>query len=345
MAAAGAVDAHLPPRSLAAAHISGPVFDVAWSPDGARFAWYDRHRFWMANRDGSHPRAFARPADRDCCGSLWWPRAQLLVYEDDFRVFRVTTGGHTSRPTLVSGGILWVDRHGTVGATISPRGPGALQLLGLRGRRWRRVVNSNGKVVLDQIPSFAPDGRTVVFARAFCDSTDSEATCAPAGIWRADVTTGETRQLLPEGSCPSWSNDGTKLLYLDTSGAFQLADADGADSSLLLSAVQSGPYSGPCSHDGVVPVWSHDSKYIAFDTFSRDDATLKVLPVGDPQAIRTYPQLGEVVQYAWSPNADTLLAVSLSRRAARCPGKFAHDTSLWSINAQTGKTHALHLCH
>jgi WD40 repeat protein len=321
--------------ALAASRTPAPVYDVAWSPSGTQIAWDDRRHFWVANANGSHAHVFARPADRDCCGSLWWPRPKVLVYEDDFRVFRVTTGGHTSAPVSVLGGFLWVDRHGTVGATESPRGPSALQLVGLRVPPWTRGVKRGGRPVLDLNPTFSPNGREVAFARFFCQSEDGD--CSEAGIWKADVRTGETTQLLSEGTCPSWSPDGKQLLFVDASGAFRIVTFGSEQTTLLLeNVVGSQPYEGPCALAGIAPLWSSDSRYIAFLSGTHDLA-LKVLLVSDPTRVRSFSQLGKMDHYAWSPTSDTLLAIGMSSGSRRF-------CSLWSIDAETGKTRALKRC-
>lgn len=234
----------------------------------------------------------------------------------------------------MGGGFLWIDRTGSAGATESPRGPGPLQLVGLRSKRWSRGVDRGGKLVSDLNPTFTPDGRRVAFARSFCQSEDGD--CTSAGIWEARVASGKTTLLLSDGSCPSWSADGKRLLFLDAAGALRLTEPGSAQSTVLLEKAGSGPFRGPCSLGGVAPRWSADSNYIAFDSFDDGQITLNVVPVSDPGQLRTFRQIGNVVQYAWSPKSDKLLAISLSKRSLPC--------SLWLLDARNGSTRSLHRC-
>jgi Tol biopolymer transport system component len=315
--------------------IETPVRLAAWSPDGKQIAWYTGFRFWIANKDGSHGHVFAKPVDGDCCGSLSWPRPKTLVYNDDFRVFELDTAGRTSDELVVLGFYLWTDRHGTVGATESPRGPFPLQLIGLAPTRWTRSISHGGKLVLDQDPTFSPDGRRVAFARSVCKSDDGP--CTSTGIWQTRTGGGPVTPLVGEGRCPSWSPDGKRVLFFDRRGAFRTVRPAGGKTALVLRNVVADPmFSFPCQQEGEVPLWSPDGKFVAY-VIPGSRYTLRLLSVGKRRE-REFARFGDVWQYAWSPVHAELLVVGTP------PGGGPQCNSLWLLDATNGKVRTLHRC-
>jgi Tol biopolymer transport system component len=336
-----------PPYEHVTPGIKGPVRLVAWSPDGKRIAWYSGVRIWIANTDGSNAHPIAKGADSDCCWTLWWPRPKTIVYADDFRVFLLNTSGHTSRPIGTLGSYIWIDRRGTVGATQSPRGPWPIELVDLRGTKHRTYfVKTGGRkpdLVADAWPTLSPDGSRVAFGRSFCKTPDT-VPCSKKAIWIASTSDGRGRQVFRDGTCPTWSPDGRRLLFVDSHRSLRVGDARGRNSRVVIQRFGSAAY-GPCGFEETGRVaWSADGHYVADITVEQHSAPgsnpsrLQIVPL-DSGRSRVLRQLGDGYQFAWSPVSPELLVVSTP------PGNHPRAcNSLWLIDARGGNPRLLRKC-
>jgi WD40 repeat protein len=315
--------------------VVGSVEKVSWSPDGTHIAWFDGRRFWVGRKDGSDAHYLAKRPDIDCCFMLWWARTNTLFFDADFVLGRVTTSGHVSLTRAILGSEFWVNRKGTFAATQSIESAAPVELIDLRRRNPRRYpvspLGSATKLVADLDPTFSPDGQWVAFERSYCNGWKGP--CVDAGIWKARVTGGHLRRLSPIGHCPSWSPRGHLLFVARRS--FRLLDLRTGHARRLSRRVFADPNS-PCMQADEVPLWSSDGKYVAY-VVPGPDYTLRVLSM-QTQRVRSFPGIGAVTQFAWSPTRRELLAVSTT---------FGGDptcSTLWSIDGRDWRPRAISRC-
>jgi Tol biopolymer transport system component len=221
------------------------VSRVAWSPNGARFAYVSSGRVFVVHRNGSGRRGLGPGA-----GIVWSPDSRQLAFDSGWkgpiRVADVDAG--TSRP--VTDGLY--DRAPTWSADGSrivftradgPGGPESLFVVGKDGDG----VRSLGIAGADA--SLAPDGRRI----AFWLKADGGVELAVAGLDGSGLVA--ITRALPAYSGPArWSPDGSKLAFAPCSefGACRVdvAEADGRDVTILAS--------------GAEPSWSPDGSRVAF---------------------------------------------------------------------------------
>lgn len=119
----------------------------------------------------------------------------------------------------------------------------------------RRASSKPDVVVsIEQVPgaegawhaTWSPDGQRILYESS--------------GIWTADAD-GMNGEYLGEGSCPSWSADGSQIAFATDNG-LQVMNADGGERRLLIDLAKIAP---PLSRDKCVdstawsPRWEYDS--------------------------------------------------------------------------------------
>jgi Tol biopolymer transport system component len=114
----------------------------------------------------------------------------------------------------------------------------------------------------DREPQFSPDGTKIAF------SSDRPPDGAPAGtatgsynIWTLTLATGQLTEVTHQSGgtndyYPTWTPDGTKITYVDTSHAIESINADGTGTPATL-------YSDP-ANTFYSPTWSPDGKSLAY---------------------------------------------------------------------------------
>jgi len=286
-----------------------------WSPDGAQIAWAEsrlqspRAKIWLASSDGSNSHPVTRPID--ALAQLAWLPGNQLLYDANFQLFRLSL--RTLRPVLlgrVNDMSFAIDRAGTIVAVGSPGCPMCGGPISVRSLAGRSTTSVRGGKVADDSPTLSPDGRLVAFSRALWDKAVGEYD-RPAGILVSSTAGGPLRQLTRNGSSPSWSPDGRRLVYIDGSN-LRMVSAGGRSNVLLLQGVVVNNLS-------FRPAWSADSRRVAvLDQSER----LIVVTVGTHRAKSvTGTAIGRVYGFAWSPKLPTLLVT-------------AGPCTLWAINAR-----------
>jgi hypothetical protein len=112
-------------------------------------------------------------------------------------IYAVGPDGTVARITA-GGGSVAVAPDGML-AFLVPGSSGASRLAILRSTDLQRRVLTPATDLSDRSPAFAPDGRSILFARVRGDET-----VVSAGIWVIDPTTARLSPLTTDGSNPRW---------------------------------------------------------------------------------------------------------------------------------------------
>jgi Tol biopolymer transport system component len=237
----------------------------AWSPDGARIAFYSERdgnaEIYVMNADGSAvTRLTSTSADEGY--PAWSPDGRTISFDSDrtgnFDIFAMNADGSNVRP---------LTRHPArdVSATWSPDGskivfmsdrePGgfdAYEAAPDPAAAARRVTRTGST----WFPVFSPDGA----ALAFHVGRDVHTLPAPSSV-EGTPAGDDPRRLTtdPEnGMYPSWSPDGKRIVFMSwRTGRTELftMNADGSDQKKLVTLDKG---------DAVDPRWSPDGSRIVF---------------------------------------------------------------------------------
>jgi dipeptidyl aminopeptidase/acylaminoacyl peptidase len=304
------------PGAAAATKQAGTLLFPAWSPDGKTIAWADAPyagvpsppgwQIWTARPDGSKPHRVTRGAAlSEGLAQLGWAGRRTLAFAGNFSVYTQQLGGKPKQLAANIGDSFSTDARGTRFAyTTSACGqgqcPSRIVVLDTTTGQ-RRVI---GDVTSQySAPTLSPDGREVAFT-------------SPNGLMTADVAGTSVRTLAPLGSCPQWSPDGTRILYVGTGGDLLVIPAAGG-ASTPLTAQPVG-----CGYSPFNFGWSPNGKRVAL--IDPPGGRLSLIAVATQKA-RTLKAFGHVAGFAWSPDSSRLLVAARPSPAA-C-------TSLWRIDA------------
>lgn len=174
------------------------------------------------------------PELSDPPGQLDWAGPNLLLYGSDAGIFTLSVGekpkllGRT--PPVPFSADSAGDRVAT-GFSECPRCAGPVTV---REVPSGKLVGRVGGKKLDNIePSLSPDGTQVVFVR---NSADDPA--RPEGIWTAAADGSRLRRLERNGNYPLWSPAGDRIAYSTAGGVRLVAPQGGAGTTLLRSGVR-----------------------------------------------------------------------------------------------------------
>jgi len=252
------------------------IFQPAWSPDGTRVAFvrgrFGRMSLYVAAADGKDARRLAVCGQ---CGQQW---GGLLGWSPDSRRIAFSRdAGSRGQESLWVVAATGGDPHrltdcraacADVQPTWSPHGhllvfqhisntPGASGLYTIRpdGSELAKIANGED-------PAWSPDGRTIAFDSG---GPDSIAVVNADGS-HVHVLFAGTRDTGPRA--PSWSPDGRKLVFFKTAGRpgryraeIWTMNANGSGRKRLYR-------SGCCVDLWAPPIWSPDSRMIAFSANS-----------------------------------------------------------------------------
>jgi len=200
------------PVSFPAGTAGGSNQSPAWSADGARVAFSSSRsgdpEIWVADASGGNLRRLTNFRGPDV-SPTWNPRtnAQLAwvsgrtglpqIYtmdQDGANIQRMTDGGYAISPSWSPSGqfltFSWNRKYG-------PGAPGGqdIYVMDIASKRWLQLTHEAGS---NDFPSWAPDGRHIVFERAIGSHAD---------IWSMLADGTEQHQLTHTGNnfMPNWS--------------------------------------------------------------------------------------------------------------------------------------------
>ena len=184
----------------------------AWSSDGAKIAFASSRsgdpEIWVTDANGGNPHRVTYFAGPDV-SPTWNPRtnAQLawvsgrtglpqiyIMDQDGANIQRMTDGGYAVSPSWSSNGqfltFSWNRKYG-------PGAPGGqdIYVMDIATKRWSQLTHDAGS---NDFPSWAPDGRHIVFERKVGGHTE---------IWSMLADGSDQRQLTHTGNnfMPNWS--------------------------------------------------------------------------------------------------------------------------------------------
>jgi Tol biopolymer transport system component len=225
----------------------------AWSSDGSRFVYYGARGFYVAASNGRGARLVYR-ADCGSGSDNAWSRDGsrlalactsdgehsriVVIRPDGTKATRVRVASGMGGPQL--GGLAWAPGGKALAfyetRLVKSRGlVGQLATVAPDGSRLRKLASIRGFVALDERPSWRRDGRTIAFRK---DGRD---------FALLDVRTRRVTRVM-RGFSPEFSPDGRRLAF--SREGEHVARADGTGEIRVA--------------DGVLAVWSPDSKVLAY---------------------------------------------------------------------------------
>jgi Tol biopolymer transport system component/DNA-binding winged helix-turn-helix (wHTH) protein len=295
------------------ASAQGPIYDIAWSPDGGRLRLTNDRALWEISSSGSnlHPLLPEWPA-KHCCGR-WTPDGRFFVFLSGIR--------HIAETTVFLGSQIWIidERRGLIrgpspqplqltsgpmgwccitpsqdGKTIFATGQTARGELVRFDAKSRQLQPHMGGISAEFL-SYSRDGKSVAYA-----------TYPDGNLWRANSDGSGRVQLSGATAYPSmirWSPDGARLAFDD------LASSKDHDVMYLIPAQGGNPTRIIPTDDGPSgdPTWSPDGNRIVFFTVRTND--IRIVDLANHQ-ITTLPGSAGLYSPRWSPDGRSIVAMT-----------------------------------
>jgi Tol biopolymer transport system component len=183
------------------------------------------------------------------------------------------------------------------------------------------------KLPLDGVlsPSYSPDGQHIVFS-GFADGITD--------LYVVDVNGKNLHHLTSDrfgDLMPSWSPDGTKIAFATDRGSTDLADLKMGKMQIAIYDMQSGTSQVLPGQKGtnINPVWSPDSKSIAYASDRSGTSNIYLHNIGSDQDLRVTNVQSGVSQYT-----ETSPVMSWSRATDRLAFTYFdnNDFTVWYID-------------
>jgi hypothetical protein len=266
---------------------------VTWSRDGQHFTFTENGGLFVGevSYDPAQPnggnlsvavQSRVATINPQTFGSISWsPDGARLAYQQDGNIYLANVDGSGTSALVSTGAVTAGPAWSPDGAKIAFVQDKDVYIVGTDGKNATNITNESafyGDLV------WTPDGSKLTFFRGKDGS----------GIWTikpdgSDLTllTGDLTQAL--SSSPSWSNNGTQLLY--SRYRYDISKTDVVISNgLNLTANYAGSYS--------LPVWSADNAFVAFKAgdFNTEGPIYTMHANGTDPVLLTEGQ-----QVIWSP--------------------------------------------
>jgi TolB protein len=212
----------------------------AWSPDGRRIAFHRNGEIRVVDRDGRHERRLTKRAP-----GLYWPASFPAWSRDGMRIafggtrdlyaVTVATGALTR---LTQSEASWLGNftpaYSPDGRTIAfSRSTDAFNndifVIGADGRHLRRVTTTqgtDGRLGEETMPSWSPDGRTLVFV------SNRDGNWELYAIRRDGSGERRLTHTRADEQNPRWRGDGKRILFVREGQVASIA-ADGTGLRIL----------------------------------------------------------------------------------------------------------------
>jgi eukaryotic-like serine/threonine-protein kinase len=292
-------------RAHKLASIGGIAYSIRWSPDGRTIRFAKDGTLWEISSSGSdlHPLFPAWKADL-CCGQWSADGAQFYFIADDqlwVRDERRAFLRHSpAQPTqLTSGPIQWGD--------LAPSKDGkTLFVTGVVQHGELIRFDSQTKQFQPYLAGLSADG--VAFSK---DGQDIAYVSYPDDIlWKAKADGSDRVQLSSaplEPVLPTWSPDGTQILFLDGSSRDSYIVSSQGGSPRRLFPEGHGPQTDPN--------WSPDGRKIVFSNSrpggADPNSDIRVLDL-DTHRIMALPGSVGLFSPRWSPDGRSIAAVRMN---------------------------------
>lgn len=305
------------------ASVAGLAYFLRWSPDGTTIRFSRDDQLWEMSSNGSNLHQLLPGWKNDACCGHWDPDGNLFIFNSGGQLWARDERRELFRRSppppvqLTSGPIAWGNpipsKDGkkifVTGSTLH----GELVRFDAKTGQFQTYLSG---LSADNV-SFSKDGQSVAF------------TSYPEGIlWRARPDGSNRIQLSNapmQPTLPSWSPDGTQILFVDSSSADNekayIVSSQGGSPRRLLPE-DNGPETDPN--------WSPDGSKVVYSTSPEGGADPKsVINILDLDSKRVSTVPGSVGMFSprWSPAGRSIAAVRMNSTTLNI---FDIKTQQWS---------------
>jgi DNA-binding winged helix-turn-helix (wHTH) protein/Tol biopolymer transport system component len=308
------------------------VRDLACAPDGKSIRFTTERAIWDVSANGENLHRLLSPArwpSPSCCGR-WTPDGDFFIFIYGETPFHHDLSQHAAemwvlderhgglpRPSagpvqLISGPLRWIDAiPSRDGRHIFSRGVTVRGELGRYDPQSKHLEPYLGSISAEEL-AFSRDGKYVAYV-----------TFPDGALWRANRDGGDVVQLTQpskdHAAEPSWSPDGSEIIYLTGFGQGQNAvfsvPSNGGSPRPLLSEPD-GYYNDPN--------WSPDGKQIVYARFTADvnfpidigEVKIKIVDL-ETHRVSVLPDSNATFSPRWSPNGRYIAGLRLPNSEVR----------------------------